>query len=287
MDQRRPTQPIGQRTTLYVPGLSFSSLLPKTPTPGSELISSFGGGLLQIFCFWLGPWLGFGALGCGIACATLLSNTKPSGGIMLGRFSPSKESLSEKKFWRDLGERLMDALVVLFAFLTPMLRRSRARWGSHQQAPSYPGDQFAPCPAEQWTHGVIVNASPREIWPWLVELGQKRAELPMIAFQAGRWFLLQGELESSPKTDTPTGPRGDVTHLFWIEPLVGGRSRVLSRFRVEEGGALPGARRSSGFGREALSFAADRRMLLQIKQRAESALVRVQPIEPGARRAVI
>jgi hypothetical protein len=38
-----------------------------------------------------------------------------------------------------------------------------------------PGDSVVPDPIEQTTHGVTVEATPQEIWPWLAQMGYYRA----------------------------------------------------------------------------------------------------------------
>lgn len=39
---------------------------------------------------------------------------------------------------------------------------------------SLPGDEIIPHPMVEWTRGVTVQASPGEVWPWLVQMGYGR-----------------------------------------------------------------------------------------------------------------
>jgi hypothetical protein len=50
-------------------------------------------------------------------------------------------------------------------------------WGSteEERARPLPGDDFVPNPTQITTRAVTIQASPREIWPWLVQMGQDRA----------------------------------------------------------------------------------------------------------------
>ena len=38
-----------------------------------------------------------------------------------------------------------------------------------------PGDELVPSAKIQWTHGISIRARPTEIWPWLVQMGCRRA----------------------------------------------------------------------------------------------------------------
>ena len=52
----------------------------------------------------------------------------------------------------------------------------RRNWGAtaDEARATLPGDEFVPEPAEQTTLGVTVGAPAREIWAWLVQIGQDR-----------------------------------------------------------------------------------------------------------------
>ncbi|MGZ3839572.1 MAG: hypothetical protein ACXVBI_13440 [Flavisolibacter sp.] len=47
----------------------------------------------------------------------------------------------------------------------------------HEQGNVYllPGDELIPCPKKTITHVAKINASPEQIWPWLVQMGAGRA----------------------------------------------------------------------------------------------------------------
>jgi hypothetical protein len=53
---------------------------------------------------------------------------------------------------------------------------ARRNWGATaaEIGMTYPGDEFVPEPAEQATLAVPVDAPAREIWAWLVQIGQER-----------------------------------------------------------------------------------------------------------------
>ena len=74
-----------------------------------------------------------------------------------------------------LGSVIVLALwnIVYFAGL----RSWHQRWGASEaeRTASLPGDALLPDTAGQVTHAVTINATPEEIWPWLMQLGQDRS----------------------------------------------------------------------------------------------------------------
>ena len=38
-----------------------------------------------------------------------------------------------------------------------------------------PGDDLVPSPMMELTHAITIDASPEQVWPWLVQLGHGRA----------------------------------------------------------------------------------------------------------------
>jgi hypothetical protein len=58
-----------------------------------------------------------------------------------------------------------------------LLRRQGLRWGATDEEVHrpLPGDELLPHPMMETTHGVTIEASAEEIWPWLVQMGHYRA----------------------------------------------------------------------------------------------------------------
>jgi hypothetical protein len=73
-------------------------------------------------------------------------------------------------------EALPGALAFLAALLTPFLRARRRRWGAtaDEIAATHPGDELVPTP--KWTadHAISIDATPQQVWPWIVQIGQGR-----------------------------------------------------------------------------------------------------------------
>ena len=58
-----------------------------------------------------------------------------------------------------------------------LLRRLAQRGGATatEARMPLPGDGVVPYPTQQTTHGVTIEATPAEVWPWLVQMGYYRA----------------------------------------------------------------------------------------------------------------
>lgn len=63
-----------------------------------------------------------------------------------------------------------------FALLTPPLRARRCRAGTQRDEATrtLPGDEFIPQPRWSATHAITIQASPAQIWPWIIQIGQGR-----------------------------------------------------------------------------------------------------------------
>ena len=79
--------------------------------------------------------------------------------------------------WNDVGEGLVGAAGMALAFLTPMFRGLRAHWGIPKELAerAYPVDDLIEKPRWGWTHGIEIEASVEEVWPWVAQIGQDKA----------------------------------------------------------------------------------------------------------------
>ena len=202
------------------------------------------------------------------------------------------------------------ALAALYALV---LRPWHLRWGATEEEVRrpLPGDALLSAPAVEATHAITIRASPEEVWPWLVQIGQGRGGLysydwlenlfgldihsadrilpahqdlaegdvvPLAPSGFGprvrrlvphRTLLLHGDSREDPDPPVPLGPGEWVatTWVFHLEPLPGGRTRLLERFRYDHDPSL--SKRLFDFGLEKVSFVMQRRMLLGLRDRAE------------------
>jgi hypothetical protein len=47
--------------------------------------------------------------------------------------------------------------------------------GKHERLRALPGDEFIPNPVGCLTHGITIRRAPKDVWPWLVQMGAGRA----------------------------------------------------------------------------------------------------------------
>ncbi len=57
------------------------------------------------------------------------------------------------------------------------LRERHMHWGATEAElkATLPGDELLPSPVQQVTHAVTVRATPEEVWPWIMQIGQDRS----------------------------------------------------------------------------------------------------------------
>jgi hypothetical protein len=80
----------------------------------------------------------------------------------------------ERQMLRGLGE----IIVASPRFATaPLIRRWHLRWGASdaEVAVPMPGDELVPRSSFTATRAVTIDAPPEAVWPWLVQLGCRRA----------------------------------------------------------------------------------------------------------------
>ncbi len=173
---------------------------------------------------------------------------------------------------------------------------------------SYPGDELIANPRWSWTHGIEIEAPPERVWPWLAQIGssrggfysyqwlenllgcelqnaetvhadwaiQKGGSLPIhpkvpplavASFDPGRCFVAHAAAD--PAARASGKPWAETSWLFYVEPLEGGRSRFISRFRCNCSEDFQSRLALSPSWLEPVGFAMDRRMLKGVKERVE------------------
>jgi hypothetical protein len=71
--------------------------------------------------------------------------------------------------------RIDDAIRLAAVIVTGVLSRRPVRPLGDEARQALPGDELVPGAKVRWTHGIIIRARPAEIWPWLVQMGCRRA----------------------------------------------------------------------------------------------------------------
>ncbi len=73
---------------------------------------------------------------------------------------------------------LLDVVSALPLFATaPLYRRRHQRWGASDEEVSslMPGDELVPRASFTATRAVTILAPPEQVWPWIVQIGYRRA----------------------------------------------------------------------------------------------------------------
>jgi hypothetical protein len=182
----------------------------------------------------------------------------------------------------------------------PLYRRRHLRWGATpaEVASRMPGDDVLPDAQFRCTRAVTIDAPPAAVWPWLVQVGYGRAGwysndlldnlgrpsareiLPELqSLEAGQWV---------PMAPTPPSPttalqvdgfeidrwllwrKPDSTWSWTFTPLDAGRTRLVTRVHAAYDWTRPATALLGVVLMELGDFAMMRRMLLGIRERAES-----------------
>jgi hypothetical protein len=73
------------------------------------------------------------------------------------------------------AERIWDAFRLLGVLVTWVVSRSSVRPLGDEAVRSLPGDELVADAKVRWKHAITIDARPAEIWPWLVQMGCRRA----------------------------------------------------------------------------------------------------------------
>jgi hypothetical protein len=194
--------------------------------------------------------------------------------------------------------RILDALRFASAIVTWPLSHRPVQARGNEDRRELPGDELLPHAKGQWTHAITIRARPSEIWPWLVQMGCRRAG----------WYSYDGlDNGGVPSADrivpelqhvevdnlfpwTPDandgfivkavepkrvlvlgGDAGSLYRVIWafvLEPLDESHTRLLTRAAADYERRSVGLRlRLAG---HPMHFAMQRRQLLNVKRRAEA-----------------
>ncbi len=201
------------------------------------------------------------------------------------------------ELWRQIGNVVAD----LPRFVTaPLYRSWHPRWGATdaEVAAAMPGDGLLPgavfCP----TRAITIDAPPAAVWPWLVQVGRGRAgwyaddlldnpgrhslreiDPGLQHLEVGQWVSMT--LTPSESTAWKVDGFAENEWLLWSKPdstwswvlrdLGDGRTRLITRIHVPYNWSRPAYTAFEVVLMEFGDFPMARRMLLGIRQRAESA----------------
>lgn len=183
------------------------------------------------------------------------------------------------------------------------IRRWQTRWGAtlNEVTRRLPGDDVVVAPQYSATNAITVDAAPRAVWPWLVQMGaygragwyaidrfdnagvpSAREIVPelqdlrvgdvMATDRSGEGFLVEAIDPARSLVLCIRSTEAVTSAALVLEPTVDGRTRLVLRLRLRAGTTL------RGLGYRALMEVGHvimtRRMLFGIKARVESLVAR-------------
>ena len=206
---------------------------------------------------------------------------------------------------REIGDVAHDVPAFLAA---PLFRRRHLRWGATpiEVAESLPGDELTPHAQFTATRAITIHAAPEAVWPWLVQVGCRRAGwyshdvldnvgrpsattiIPELQhLEVGQWVPMSPSGHPSERTAFKVDSFRVNEWLLWTKPdsTWAWRPEIRERQRDPLGHAYS-CRLRLGHPLTALlgvvlmefgDFAMSRKMLRGIKTRAESFQLPLQP----------
>jgi uncharacterized protein YndB with AHSA1/START domain len=202
---------------------------------------------------------------------------------------------------RRIGHGILDALSGLPLFATaPLYRRWHHRWGAtdDEVRGSMPGDEIVPRASFNATRAITIDARPEVVWPWIVQMGYRRAGfytyaiLDNAGYESADHILEQYQppkigdwVPMAKKVNDTTAfkvkafeinewllwEKPDSTWAWKLIPLHAGRTRLISRLKARYAWEKPGTAIFTLVLLEFGDFPMMRRVLKGIKVRAERA----------------
>jgi hypothetical protein len=200
---------------------------------------------------------------------------------------------------RSLRHGVLDALGGLPLFLTaPLYRRRHLRWGATdaEVGAPMPGDDLVPRASFSATRAITIAAPPEAVWPWIVQMGYKRAGFYTYALldnagyesadevlpehqrpQVGDWMPMAEKVSETTafrvaafaENEWLLWSKPDSTWSWKLVPLPGGRTRLVTRLKQRYQWEQPAMALFTLVLLEFGDFPMMRRVLKGIRERAE------------------
>ncbi|MEE4275280.1 MAG: SRPBCC family protein [Thermoleophilia bacterium] len=200
---------------------------------------------------------------------------------------------------RPLMNGVLDALGGLPLFLTaPLYRRRHLRWGATdaEVVAPMPGDERVPRASFNATRAITIAAPPEAVWPWIVQMGYKRAGFYTYALldnagyesadavlpeyqslQVGDWMPMAEKVSETTafrvaafaENEWLLWSKPDSTWSWTLAPLPDGGTRLVTRLKQRYQWERPAMAFFTLVLLEFGDFPMMRRVLRGIRERAE------------------
>jgi hypothetical protein len=200
---------------------------------------------------------------------------------------------------RRIGPAILDALSGLPLFATaPLYRHWHLRWGATDEEVrgSMPGDEIVPNPSFNATRAITIDAPPELVWPWIVQMGYRRAGFYTYALldnagyesadrvleeyqppKIGDWMPMAKQVNETTAfrvkafalNEWLLWEKPDSTWAWKLIPLDGGRTRLVLRLKARYAWERPRSAILTLVLLEFGDFPMMRRVLKGIKVRAQ------------------
>jgi hypothetical protein len=200
---------------------------------------------------------------------------------------------------RRIGRAILDAMTGVPLFVAaPLIRHWHVRWGATDEevSGSMPGDKIVPKAHFNATRAITVDASPERVWPWIVQMGYRRAGFYTYALldnagydsadrilpeyqdpKIGDWMPMSKKVNETTafkvKAFEPNGwllwEKPDSTWSWKLVALDSGGTRLITRLKQRYAWEKPASAISALVLLEFGDFPMIRRVLKGIKARAE------------------
>ena len=201
---------------------------------------------------------------------------------------------------RRLRQAILQVLPALPLLVTaPLYRSWHLRWGATgaEVRGGMPGDAILPEASFAATRAITINAPPGAVWPWIVQMGYRRAgfysydlldnaghdsaDRILADYQqpkVGDWMPMAGKptdatafkVHALRANQWLLWTKPDSTWAWTLSPLSGGRARLVTRLKARYPWETPGYALLSLVLLELGDFPMMRRALKGIKARAEA-----------------
>lgn len=225
-----------------------------------------------------------------------LACSRSRGNHQFGSLSSGGAPTSERR----IGRAVLDAVSGVPLFVTaPLIRRWHTRWGATkaEAAGPMPGDEIVPKASFNATRAITIDAPPERVWPWIVQMGYRRAGFYTYALldnagyesadrilpeyqdpKAGDWMPMSRKVNQTTafkvKAFEPNRwliwEKPDSTWSWKLVPLDGDRTRLITRLKQRYAWESPASAISALVLLEFGDFAMIRRVLNGIRARAEN-----------------